>query len=80
MRSFTSAAGSCPWKEVPQAGADVVLVRCAGGSAIHYTLALPDTRLPEGIWTLTVDVKDRAAVPAAKVLPVLVEGVVDAFG
>jgi hypothetical protein len=55
-------------------------VRCAPPTSTEYTLALPDTRLPGGLWTLVVNVKDRAAVPGSQVLPVLIEGAVGAFG
>jgi hypothetical protein len=79
-RSNATADGPCPWNEVPAVAPGAVLIRCAPGTSTEYTLALPDTRLPGGLWTLIVNVKDRAAVPAAQVLPVLVEGAVDAFG
>jgi hypothetical protein len=36
--------------------------------------------VPGGLWTLIVSARSRAAVPAAEILPVLVEGVVAAFG
>jgi len=79
-RGFATAGGPCPSKEVPQAAPGAVLVRCASGSSTEYTLALPDTRLPGGLWTLIVSRKDRAAVPGSQILPVLVEGAVVAFG
>ena len=79
-RSFATAKGRCPWTEVPTAARGAVLIRCATATSTHYTLALTDTRLPGGLWTLVADVKDRAAVPASRVLPVLVEGAVAAFG
>jgi hypothetical protein len=79
-RSNATAGGPCPWRELPDLAPGAVLVRCASGDSTEYTLALTDTRLPDGLWTLVVDVKDRAAVPASRVLPVLVEGAVAAFG
>jgi hypothetical protein len=79
-RGFATADGPCPWKEVPAAAPGAVLVRCAPPTSTEYTLALPDTRLPGGLWTLVVNVKDRAAVPGSQVLPVLIEGAVAAFG
>jgi len=79
-RSNATAGGPCPWRELPDLAPGAVLVRCASGDSTEYTLALTDTRLPGGLWTLVVDVKDRAAVPASRVLPVLVEGAVAAFG
>jgi hypothetical protein len=78
-RGFATAGGPCPWNE-PAAVPGAVLVRCSTDTSTEYTLALPDTRLAGGLWTLVVSVKDRAAVPAPQVLPVLVEGVVHAFG
>ena len=79
-RGFATADGPCPWRDVPDLAPGAVLVRCAPGNSTEYTLALTDTRLPGGLWTLVVDVKDRAAVPAPRVLPVLIEGAVAAFG
>jgi hypothetical protein len=79
-RSFATAEGPCPWTEVPTAARGAILIRCATETSTGYTLALTDTRLPGGLWTLVVDVKDRAAVPASRVLPVLVEGAAAAFG
>jgi hypothetical protein len=79
-RRNATADGPCPWQELPELAPGAVLVRCAPGNATEYTLALMDTRLPGGLWTLVVDVKDRAAVPASRVLPVLIEGAVAAFG
>ena len=79
-RSFATAAGPCPWKGLPEAARDAVLVRCDQGPSTEYTLALPDTRLPGGLWTLIVSVKDRAAVRTGQILPVLIEGTVAAFG
>jgi hypothetical protein len=79
-RSFATAGGPCPWKELPEAAPDAVMVRCDPGPSTEYTLALPDTRLPGGMWTLIVTVKDRATVPASQILPVLIDGAVAAFG
>lgn len=78
-RSAT-AGGPCPWKELPEVARGAVLVRCDAGPGTEYTLALPDSRLPGDMWTLVVNVKDRAAVPASQIMPVLIEGVVAAFG
>jgi hypothetical protein len=80
VRSYGTAAGPCPWHEVPAVAPGAVLARCASGGSVEYTLALPDTRVPGGLWSLVVSVKDRAAVRAAQVLPVLVEGAVAAYG
>ena len=77
---FATADGPRPWTEVPTAAPGAVLIRCAPENSTEYTLALPDTRVPGGLWTLIVTVKDRAAVPGAEILPVLVDGVVAAFG
>jgi hypothetical protein len=79
-RGFATAHGPCPWKEAPAAAPGAVLVRCASLGSTEYTLALPDTRVPGGLWTLIVTVKDRAAVPGPQVLPVLIQGVTAAFG
>ena len=66
--------------EVPAAARGAVLVRCATAASTDYTLRADRHPVPGGLWTLVADVKDRAAVPASRVLPVLVEGAVAAFG
>jgi hypothetical protein len=77
---YATAGGPCPWIELPAAAPGALLIGCTTGTSSEYTLALPDSRLSGGLWTLVVVVKDRAAVPAPEVLPVLVEGAVAAFG
>ena len=79
-RGFGTAGGPCPWKKVPAAAPGAVLVRCAEPESTEYTLALPDTRLPGGLWTLIVNVKDRAAVRGPQIFPVLIDGVTAAYG
>jgi len=79
-RRSETASGPCPWKDLPEVARDAVLMRCDAGAGTEYTLALPDSRLPGGLWTLVVNVKDRAAVPARQIFPVLIEGAVSAFG
>jgi hypothetical protein len=80
VRGFATAGGPCPWIEAPTTAPGAVLVRCSTGTSGEHFLAVPDTRLPGGLWTLGVSVKDRAAVPASAIFPVLIEGTVAAFG
>jgi hypothetical protein len=78
-RDFRTATGPCPQAALPSAATGAVLSRCSTGTSTEYTLALPDTRLDGGLWTLIVNVNDRAAVPASEILPVVVEGAGAAF-
>ncbi|MCA0144999.1 hypothetical protein [Blastococcus sp. LR1] len=73
----------CPAVDVPWVADGALLVRC---STFHetrdtsYTLVLPDTRLDDGIWILSVSSEDTTPVRPAEILPVLVDGVVATFG
>ena len=72
--------GSCARLDVPSVAGDAVLVRCEWQGTTSYVLAVPDTRLTQGVWVLHVQTKAGAPVPASAVLPVLVDGVVATFG
>jgi hypothetical protein len=77
---YATSRGPCPWKDVPGVAPGGVLVRCEALASTEYTLAVPDTRVAGGLWIVRVDVKDRAAVPAAQVFRTAVEGAVHAYG
>jgi hypothetical protein len=72
--------GSCARRDVPSVADDAVLARCTWQGMTTYVLAVPDTRLTQGLWVLQVQTKAGAAVPASEVVPALVDGVVAAFG
>ena len=72
--------GPCPKIVVPSSPGGAVLVRCAGLRTVSYTHVVPDTRLEDGLWVLTVTAKDSTAVRPAAIVPVLVGGVVAAYG
>jgi hypothetical protein len=70
----------CPSADLPSAADGALLVRCTSSGVSGYTLAVPDTRLDGGLWVLIVQSKDSTPVRPAEILPVLVDGVVAAFG
>ena len=72
--------GPCPWTEAPSAPGGAVLLQCTTAPTTGYTLAVPDSRLEGGLWFLDVSTDGRAPVPAADVLPALVEGMTASFG
>jgi hypothetical protein len=72
--------GSCARLDVPAVADGAVLGRCEWQGYATYVLAVPDTRLAEGLWILNVQTKAGAQVPPSAVLPALVDGVVAAFG
>ena len=71
---------ACPSVDVPSVADGALLVRCASPGFTVYTLAVPDTRLDGGLWILTAQSKDITPVRPAAIVPVLVDGVVAAFG
>ena len=72
--------GSCARLDVPSIADGAVLARCEWQGITTYVLAVPDTRLEAGRWVLGVQTKPGAPVRAAQILPVLLDGVVAAFG
>lgn len=72
--------GACPQADVPSSPGGAVLVSCTGLRTVSYTHDVPDTRLEDGLWVLTVTAKDSTSVRPAAIVPVLVDGVVAAYG
>ena len=70
----------CPSMDVPAVAEGSLLVRCASSAGTGYTLVVPDRRLDDGLWVVSVQSKDSTPVRPAEILPVLVDGVVAAFG
>jgi hypothetical protein len=70
----------CPSADLPSVRAGSLLVRCTSAGSTVWTLAVPDTRLAGGLWVLTAQSKDSTPVRPAAILPVLVDGVIAAFG
>jgi hypothetical protein len=72
---------ACPSTDLPAVSEGALLLRCDSSSWTTYTLVVPDTRLDGGLWVLTAQSKNVIApVRPAAILPVLVDGVVAAFG
>ena len=84
FRQFREGPGPgtrpCPSTDLPSVSAGSLLVRCTSAGSSVWTLAVPDTRLAGGLWVLTAQSKDSTPVRPAAILPVLVDGVIAAFG
>jgi hypothetical protein len=72
----------CPSLDLPSVSEGALILRCdvTHVATTSYALAVPDARVDGGLWVLSVSVKDAAPVRPAAILPVLLEGVADAFG
>jgi hypothetical protein len=72
--------GSCARLDVPAVADGAAMARCEWQGITVYALAVPDTRLADGRWILQVQTQADVPVPASAVVPVLIDGVVAAFG
>jgi hypothetical protein len=72
----------CPAVDLPSVADGALLLRCWSPdvSTTTYQLVVPDARITGGLWVLGASVQDAAPVRPAAILPVLVDGVVAAFG
>jgi hypothetical protein len=71
---------SCPGVDLPAVAAGAVLVRCQEPDQLEYTLVLPDSRRPGGIWLLHAGARTGAPHSAAEALDDLVAAVRPVYG
>jgi hypothetical protein len=71
---------TCPGVDVPAVAPDAVLVRCQQPTDLEYSLALPDSRRPGGVWLLHASARTRAPHSAAEALDALVAAVTGVDG
>jgi hypothetical protein len=62
----------CPDVDVPAVAPAAVLVRCVNEGP-SYTLILPDSRRPDGVWILEADTRPTAQHPASYALTALLD-------
>jgi hypothetical protein len=65
---------------VPAVAPDAVLVRCQQPTDLEYSLALPDSRRPGGVWLLHASARTGAPHSAAEALDALVAAVTGVYG
>jgi hypothetical protein len=71
---------TCPGVDVPAVAPDAVLVRCQQPTDLEYSLALPDSRRPGGVWLLHASARTGAPHSAAEALDALVAAVTGVDG
>lgn len=71
---------TCPGVDVPAVAADAVLVRCQQPTDLEYSLVLPDSRRPGGVWLLHASARTGAPHSAAEALDALVAAVTAVYG
>jgi hypothetical protein len=77
---YENGPETCPGVDVPAVAPYAVLVRCQQPTDLEYSLALPDSRRPGGVWLLHASAPTGAPHSAAEALDALVAAVTAVYG
>lgn len=77
---YENGPETCPGVDVPAVAPDAVLVRCQQPTDLEYSLVLPDSRRPGGVWLLHASARTGAPHSAAEALDALVGAVTAVYG